>query len=108
MNPEDALKTIGPIRSQKTGLILPREGTFVGAIENLGRTLFLVYFRTAGDEYLFPNEVLWQSKYFRSMAPVNEKTNAQANLDRGRRFLDELKTHTVILDKSHAAQSVSE
>jgi hypothetical protein len=58
MNPGDALKTIGPIRSQKTGLILPREGKFVGAIENLGRTLILVNFGNAGDEYLFPNEVL--------------------------------------------------
>ena len=58
MNPGDALKTIGPIRSQKTGLTLPREGKFVGAIENLGRTLILVNFGNAGDEYLFPNEVL--------------------------------------------------
>jgi len=58
MNPGDALKTIGPIRSQKTGLVLPREGKFVGAIENLGRTLILVNFGNAGDEYLFPNEVL--------------------------------------------------
>ena len=33
MNPGDALKTIGPIRSQKTGLILPREVKFVRAIE---------------------------------------------------------------------------
>ena len=57
MNPGDALKTIGPIRSQKTGLILPREGKFVGAIENLGRTLILVNFGNAGNEYLFPNEV---------------------------------------------------
>jgi hypothetical protein len=30
----------------------------VGAIENLGRTLILVNFGNAGDEYLFPNEVL--------------------------------------------------
>jgi len=59
MNPGDALKTIGPIRSQKTGLILPHEGKFVRAIEkNLGRTLILVNFGNAGDEYLFPNEVL--------------------------------------------------
>jgi hypothetical protein len=58
MKPGDALKTSMPIRSQKTGLILPREGKFVDAIENLGRTLILVNFGMAGNEYLFPNEVL--------------------------------------------------
>jgi len=57
MKPGDALKTVAPIRSQKTGLILPREGNFVDAIENLGRTLILVSFGTAGNEYLFPDEV---------------------------------------------------
>jgi hypothetical protein len=54
----DTLKTTRPIRSQKTGLILPRNGRFVAAIENLGRTLFLVHFADAGDEYIFPDEVL--------------------------------------------------
>jgi hypothetical protein len=58
MKPGDVLKTIGAIRSQRTGLILPREGQFVGAIENLGRTLFRVHFAGAGDEYVFPHEVL--------------------------------------------------
>jgi hypothetical protein len=58
MNPGDTVKTIGPIRSQKTGLILPRDGKFVGAIENLGRRLILVHFADAGDEYIFPDEVL--------------------------------------------------
>jgi hypothetical protein len=61
MKPGDALKTVGPIRSQKTGLILPRDGKFVAAIENLGRTLFLVQFAGAGDEYIFPDEVLKQA-----------------------------------------------
>jgi hypothetical protein len=37
---------------------LPREGTFVRAVENLGRKLILVNFGTAGDEYLFPEEIL--------------------------------------------------
>jgi hypothetical protein len=58
MMPGDALTTNRPIRSQKTGLILPREGKFVGAIENLGRTLILVNFGSAGEEYVFPSEVL--------------------------------------------------
>lgn len=57
MKPGDALRTTMPIRSQKTGLVLPRDGKFVEAIENLGRTLILVNFGIAGDEYLFPNEV---------------------------------------------------
>jgi hypothetical protein len=58
MNPGDSLKTVKPIRSQKTGVLLPREGTFVRAVENLGRILILVNFGTAGEEYLFPDEVL--------------------------------------------------
>jgi hypothetical protein len=58
MRPGDRLKTSRPIRSQKTGTLLPREGTFVCAVENLGRKLILVNFGTAGDEYLFPEEIL--------------------------------------------------
>lgn len=58
MSPGDPLKTIKPIRSQKTGVVLPREGTFVRAIENLGRSLILVNFGSAGEEYLFPDEVV--------------------------------------------------
>ena len=58
MNPGDLLNTTKPIRSQKTGIVLPREGTFVRAIENLGRQLILVNFGKAGEEYLFPEEVL--------------------------------------------------
>jgi hypothetical protein len=58
MSPGDPLKTIKPIRSQKTGILLPRQGTFVRAIENLGRNLILVNFGNAGEEYLFPDEVL--------------------------------------------------
>jgi hypothetical protein len=57
MKPGDLLKTSRPIRSQKTGVILPREGTFVRAVENLGRQLILVNFGTAGDEYVFPDEI---------------------------------------------------
>jgi hypothetical protein len=58
MRTGDALRTIKPIRSQKTGVILPREGTFVRAVENLGRQLILVNFGTAGEEYLFPDEIM--------------------------------------------------
>jgi len=58
MRTGDALRTIKPIRSQKTGIILPREGTFVRAIENLGRQLILVNFGSAGEEYLFPDEIM--------------------------------------------------
>jgi len=61
MKPGDPLKTIKPIRSQKTGTLLPREGVFVSAVENLGRKLILVNFGTAGHEYLFPEEILAES-----------------------------------------------
>jgi hypothetical protein len=58
MKPGDLLKTNRTIRSQKTGIILPREGTFVRAVENLGRQLILVNFGAAGEEYLFPDEII--------------------------------------------------
>jgi hypothetical protein len=58
MKPGDVLTTTRPIRSQKTGIVLPRQGTFVSAIENLGRQLILVNFGSVGLEYLFPNEIL--------------------------------------------------
>jgi hypothetical protein len=61
MTTGDLLKTTRPIRSQKTGVLLPREGTFVRAIENLGRRLILVNFGAAGEEYLLPNEILPES-----------------------------------------------
>lgn len=58
MRPGDLLKTNKPIRSQKTGVVLPREGTFVHTVENMGRQLILVNFGAAGDEYLFPEEIV--------------------------------------------------
>ena len=61
MSPGDPLRTNKPIRSQKTGTILPREGTFVRAVENMGRQLILVNFGPAGEEYLFPDEITPES-----------------------------------------------
>jgi len=58
MSPGDLLITVKPIRSQKTGVVLPREGRFVRMVENMGRQLILVNFGAAGYEYLFPDEVL--------------------------------------------------
>ena len=45
------------IRSAKTGMLLPREGTLVSMTENLGRTLLLVEFEDGQHEYLFEYEV---------------------------------------------------
>jgi hypothetical protein len=53
----EKIRTIMSVRSQRTGLILPREGIFVGARENIGRTLILVDFGEAGTEYLLPHEI---------------------------------------------------
>jgi hypothetical protein len=64
MNPGDSLKTIKPIRSPRTGTILPREATFVRAVENLGRQLILVNFGSAGEEYLFPDEIVPRTHCF--------------------------------------------
>jgi hypothetical protein len=44
-------------------MVLPREGKFVEAIENLGRTLILVHFGNAGTEYVFPDEVLQETTH---------------------------------------------
>jgi hypothetical protein len=45
------------IRSPKTGVLLPREGTLVSVTKNLGRTFVLVEFEGGQSEYLFENEV---------------------------------------------------
>ena len=45
------------IRSPRTGMLLPREGTLVSVTENLGRTLLLVEFEGGQHEYLFECEV---------------------------------------------------
>ena len=50
------------IRSAKTGMILPREGTLLSMTENLGRTLLLVEFESGQHEYLFECEVRLQSE----------------------------------------------
>jgi len=57
MKPGERIRTITPIRSQRSGLMLPREGVFISATENIGRTLILVDFGAAGREYLFPHEI---------------------------------------------------
>jgi hypothetical protein len=44
MKTGDSVKTTTLIRSQKTGVLLPRQGTFVRDIENLGRKLILIDF----------------------------------------------------------------
>ena len=45
------------IRSSKTGMLLPKQGTLVSVTENLGRTLLLVKFEDGQQEYLFDHEV---------------------------------------------------
>ena len=45
------------VRSQKTGMFLPKEGTLVYVTENLGRRLLLVAFDDGNSEYLFDDEV---------------------------------------------------
>jgi hypothetical protein len=62
MKTGDSLTITKLIRSQKTGVVLPRQGIFVRDIENLGRKLILVDFGSAGTEYLFPNEVLDETR----------------------------------------------
>jgi len=51
MKTGDSLKTTKLIRSQKTGVLLPRQGTLVRSIDNLGRKLILVDFGLAKSTY---------------------------------------------------------
>jgi hypothetical protein len=62
MKPGERTKTVMSIRSRRTGLILPRDGIFVSAMENIGRTLILVDFGEAGSEYLLPHEIEKQKR----------------------------------------------
>jgi len=62
METGDSLKTTKLIRSQRTGVLLPQQGTFVWDIENLGRKLILVDFGSAEEEYLFLNDVLDEAR----------------------------------------------
>jgi hypothetical protein len=62
MKTGDSLKTTKLIRSQRTGVLLPRKGTFVRDIENLGRKLILVDFGSAEEESLFLNDVLDEAR----------------------------------------------
>ena len=71
MKPGDVLTITRSIRSQKTGLPLPRQGIFVSAIENLGRQLILVNFDSAGLEYVFPNEIVAQNSGVRESLAVS-------------------------------------
>ena len=45
------------VRSQRTGMFLPKEGTLLRVTENLGRRLLLVTFDDGNCEYLFDDEV---------------------------------------------------
>jgi hypothetical protein len=62
MNPGDHIRTVFVVRSPRSGMIMPREGVFMKAVENLGRQMCLVEF--SGNElkqpeqvYLFPDEI---------------------------------------------------
>lgn len=61
MKTGDSLKTTKLIGSQKQVFFYP-QGTFVRDIENLERKVILVDFGSAGEEYLFPNEVLDETR----------------------------------------------
>jgi hypothetical protein len=57
VNPGEKLRIRKFVRSRKTGMVLPKEGTLVSITENLGRRLFLVSFADGTSEYLFDGEV---------------------------------------------------
>jgi hypothetical protein len=65
------------IRSSKTGMFLPREGTLVSVTENLGRTLLLVEFEDRQHEYLFDHEVEFKSG---NVSPQNYGTGTDARI----------------------------
>ncbi len=57
MQPGQRIITNRLIRSQRTGAVLPRKGTFVREFENLGRVLILVDFGGGREEYVFRHEI---------------------------------------------------
>jgi hypothetical protein len=57
VNTGEKLRIKKVVRSQKTGMVLPREGTLVCVTKNLGRRLLLVTFADGNSEYLFDDEV---------------------------------------------------
>jgi hypothetical protein len=63
MQPGEKLNLTRTVRSAKTGMLLPKEGTLVSMTENLGRTLLLVEFASGQHEYMFENEVEIQSDH---------------------------------------------
>ena len=73
MKPGEKIRTIISIRSQRTGLILPRDGIFVSARENIGRTLILVDFGEAGREYLLFHEIEQKKGNQSREVEVNER-----------------------------------
>ncbi len=52
MKQGDKIRISKIIRSHQTGLLLPREGIFLGAIENIGRTLLLVDIGEGEKQYV--------------------------------------------------------
>ena len=71
------LNVTKPIRSAKTGMFLPREGTLVSVTENLGRTLLLVEFEGGQREYLFEGEVEFETG---NAPPQNYGTGTDAHI----------------------------
>jgi len=65
MKPGEQIRTIYAVRSQRTGVTLPREGTYITSRENIGRTLILMDFGGAGREYLLPHEIEFGKKELR-------------------------------------------
>src|SRR5438105_4512041 len=65
------------IRSSKTGMLLPKEGTLVSVTENLGRTLLLVEFEDGQHEYLFDHEVEFETG---NAPPQNYGTGTDAHI----------------------------
>ena len=58
MKKGEPVHTTRLIRSSHVGgALLPRDGTFVRAVENMGRQMILVNFGAAGEEYIFPDEI---------------------------------------------------
>ena len=66
------------IRSSKSGMLLPREGTLVSVTENLGRTLLLVQFEGGQYEYLFEYEVEFETG---NIPPQNYCTGTDAHFE---------------------------
>ena len=92
MKTGDSLEITTLVRSQKTGVLLPRQGTFVREIENLGRKLILVDFGSAAFIAEFLDGLSAQTEIL-----FNDRVNGAGSRKHGLEALSQQETQIALL-----------